>query len=214
MKGAILLYILVIGGIMQQPNFGPSVVFLSVKKEAPFQAEFEESISLKQPNGEIRQRSMTGAIYRDSRGRYRREMLQKLGNGKTFKLVYIHDPDAKVAHLINEAEKSMVELPFQTLNEQNDQSRPDIEAEAQNSNLPVKFIEGIACYEYHIRQLNGGELEFWFSMELGIVLLEKKTNESGEKIIRLFNINRTEPDSGLFLVPSYYKRVTIPGLKD
>ena len=81
---------------MQQLNFGPSVVFLEVKKGEPFQAEFEESISLKQPNGEIRQRFITGKIYRDSMGRYRRELLKELGNGKTIRLVYIHDPEAKV----------------------------------------------------------------------------------------------------------------------
>jgi hypothetical protein len=48
--------------------------------------------------------------------------------------------------------------------------------------------------------------EVWFSPELKIVVFSKTIDPQGtERIVRLRNINRTEPDPRLFQIPSDYK---------
>jgi hypothetical protein len=90
--------------------------------------------------------------------------------------------------------------------------------------LGTKIIDGLAVEGQRITSDStaGGAqddkwrsvIESWYSPELRLILLLKKTTFMGESTTRLGNMNFTEPDPLLFRVPSDYTIVEQPTLKE
>ena len=47
--------------------------------------------------------------------------------------------------------------------------------------------------------------EFWMSKDLGLIGLVKHSGPDSELAARIFNVDRTAPDSSLFVIPADYR---------
>ncbi len=72
--------------------------------------------------------------------------------------------------------------------------------------LGEKRIEGLPCRGFR-NEAAYSITEIWYSNELQEILVQKTTTELEEKVTRLFNIHRTDPDSSLFSISEDYLNV-------
>lgn len=80
---------------MQRDRFGTLTHFAAGVEGRPFQAQFEDTISRTLLDGSIEQRVLKGMIYRDSRGRERRDSYFQAGAQLLLHVASISDPVAK-----------------------------------------------------------------------------------------------------------------------
>jgi hypothetical protein len=193
----------IIGGLaMQNVQFGSSIIIPGVTKGKPFEAEFEEIVSKKLPDGQNKQFIMRGKVYRDTEGRSCREIRREIAPGIKIDLAFIQDPIKKAFYILDRLKKTvaMKELSEADLTESQLPEIPDKEAR-------MSQIEGISCYLYGFTLPEGEKIEACISKDLNIVMFEKSLNKEEEKIIRLFNIHLIKPDSTVFTVPSDYTKL-------
>jgi len=154
---------------------------------APFEAEFEISVLPIQADTPTRVR-VSGKMYRSSDGHKRIEQ----GEDR----VLIYDPTARTYYVIFSSARTVRVLergfgPVEPSSLFNKEPEPGNE------------IEGIPCVVGKFSS-PGGAYEIWASPDLQEILLEKLTNGKEERVTRLYNIKRTEPDPDLFKIPSDY----------
>jgi hypothetical protein len=190
--------------VMQNINIGSLVRFSGVIKGRPFQAEFEQVILKKLPDGQTQHFTINGLILRDSEGRRRQEIRLISTPENTLSFTFILDPITKVIYVLDVINKTVSKDELQVSPELNS----TMALVPQDENLTVKHIEGLLCHGFQTN-LPNGELEFWFSEDLKEDLLERSLNREQEKSMRLFNIRRIEPDTNLFIVPPDYKQINI-----
>ena len=81
-------------------------------------------------------------------------------------------------------------------------------ASAQTENLARLVIAGIECEGQRvIISKSPSEIETeerWFSIDLGVIALTKHSGPDGERVARVQNLMRGEPDAALFAVPQEY----------
>lgn len=193
---------------MQGAYFGSPIVDLgdTNAKGKPFSANFEQSISQKEPNGKTVTRLVRGTIYRDSYGRYRQELLWDIAPGKSLNFAYIQEPVLKVTYLLDVTNRALVQEGLLVTVEEDKGMMNQLSRNGAPNQ--TKDIEGLTCQGFNIEAVDGFAIELWFSEALEMVLLERRVGLSEERITRLYGIRRIEPDKTLFIVPADYKRST------
>jgi hypothetical protein len=173
-------------------------------------------------------------VFRDGQGRVRREVtlsgfgpVAASGTPKSF--VVINDPvaktntvlhpDTKVAETMPHAGHGMRGGPKASSNEGRWQAREEKEVAAgvlKKEDLGTQTIAGVAAQgTRYTRTIPAGQMgnekpitivnERWYSNDLQMVVMSKRTNPmGGVTTYTLTNIQRTEPSSSLFTVPSDY----------
>jgi hypothetical protein len=179
-------------------------------------------------------RKHSGAVYRDSEGRVRREQvfagLGPLAPEKDPKTIFIHDPVAQAGWILDVDEKVARKLPAKHAfraewkaargeRPRGHRSRPAGEKES----LGTQTIEGVeATGTRVVHVIPAGSIgnekaievvhERWYSPELQAVVLSRRSDPRfGDTTYRLTNIQRVEPDRALFTVPDDYKVEDKPG---
>jgi hypothetical protein len=70
--------------------------------------------------------------------------------------------------------------------------------------LGTKLIEGLEC-RGHRTEGDGFDIEYWYSPALRHVVLEVDRSDNEERVYRLFDIRRGEPDASNFDIPKDFK---------
>jgi hypothetical protein len=210
-----------------------------VVKGAPYQADAVTEITQQLADGNKIVRKTTASVARDSDGRTRREGgLAALGpfpaGDKAPRHVFIHDPVAGVAYVLEPDEKIARKLPkpgelppmppmppipppgppgsnmfFQKRVEKH-------MAKGEPESLGTQTVEGVEAEGTRRRStIPAGEIgnekpievvsERWYSKELQTVVSSRHSDPRlGETTYRLTHLQRTEPDHALFEVPADY----------
>ena len=176
----------------------------------------------------------TGAVYRDSAGRVRKEMSMSAlrpftGSSQSPRAVFITDPVAGYHYVLHADLKSAERMLMPAAgSEGGRKSHADAEAglrgprgprngvQVSTESLGTQVIEGVAAEGTRITKTFavgafGNDkavqivIERWYSPDLQTVVLLKRSDPwMGDSTVRLTNISRSEPASLLFAVPSDY----------
>lgn len=75
--------------------------------------------------------------------------------------------------------------------------------------LGTGMVEGVWCHGFRGTNEDGTFSESWVSEELGIVIFaEIERLDGGGMTVRLFDIERVEPEPKLFRIPGDYNRIS------
>ncbi len=128
-------------------GWGPRAFYGGVVKSTPFEARFERIHVTREASGASSEEKVTGAIYRDSAGRVRREYRTQVSTGEALELAVIVDLPARAAVALDFAAKAATRFidfgpaPGDVLSEGWAFMGPwSNEAEAGQ-----RIIEGVAC---------------------------------------------------------------------
>jgi hypothetical protein len=195
---------------------------------APFSATVTQEFSQTLADGNRIVRNATGSFARDSQGRTRRDMaLPTIGpwaaSGKEAAHgILINDPVSGTRYVLDPARKIAHEAPSHSAAEAHPKSaaKPDrtveIQQESTTVSLGTQTINGVTAQGTRtIRTIPAGEIgnskpititvERWYSPDLQTFVLVKHSDPMmGDSVFQLTNIQRSEPDSSLFQVPSDY----------
>lgn len=202
-----------------------------VVKGSPFSAvAVSESVQTLSDGNTLR-RSTKSALYRDSEGRFRREVtLPAIGpfaaSGKSHTFTSIHDPVGSVSYVLEPEDKIARKLPARPGGRRNHfkgegqfvpKERPGHDsADLKTESLGTQTINGVVAEgTRHTRTIPAGQFgndkpitivsERWYSPDLQMVVMSKRTDPRfGASTYQLTNIQRTEPSATLFQVPSDY----------
>lgn len=166
-------------------------------------------------------------LYRDSQGRFRKEgTMPPLGDfaeSQPHSFIFIHDavasksyilnPDKKIGHVIeNSGWVRKGGKPGADFEGANEPANPDVTKES----LGMQTINGISAQgTRYTRVIPAGKIgndkpititrEVWYSPDLQMLVQSKHSDPRfGETSYSLTNIQRTEPATNLFTVPSEY----------
>ena len=198
-----------------------------VVKGAPYSAEAVTEVQQVLADGNRISRRNTATLYRDSEGRTRRE--QTLGAigpwaaaGQAHQTVFINDPVAGVNYVLEPQTKTARKMVQSRLRQRREmapdvaKARPARRPEPRTESLGKQTIEGVEAEGTRTTlTIPAGEIgnerpleivsERWFSRELGIVVLSRRTDpRMGETVYKLTNLRRTEPLRSLFEAPPEY----------
>ena len=191
---------------------------------APYSAQIATQRSQTLSDGTHVTQQSTGAVYRDSAGRVRREMtmpaLRSLtGSAKAPSGVFISDPVAGYHYVLHADTKIADRMPSPAGFEGKERGARRLEregAQVSTESLGTQVIEGVNAEGTRItKTIPAGAIgndkpiqivtERWFSPDLQVVVLLKHNDPwMGESTTRLTNISRTEPAAPLFAVPADY----------
>lgn len=200
---------------------------------APFSAVgVTETIHALADGNRITRRTET-TIYRDSQGRFRREVsLAGIGplhnTGKPRSFIVIQDPVAGTAYILNPEENTANKVPLPAAKievsrkptatgQREIRVKPRMAEENwQKEALGARTINGVnAEGTRQTRTIPAGEIgndkpitivsEQWYSPDLQVMVMSKRNDPMfGETTYTLSNIQRQEPDASLFTVPADY----------
>jgi hypothetical protein len=203
-----------------------------VVKNAPYSADVVTENTHALADGNRIHQTNTTRVYRDSEGRTRREnSLASLGGlapgGNLPQMVFITDPVAGANYALNAKDRTATKSawrgggrggppPDRT---QQDAMRPrrTQDPNLKTESLGQQSIEGVmangtrSTYTIPAGQMGNEQAiqivsERWFSTELQTVVLSKRTDpRSGEFVMRMTNVSRSEPSRTLFDVPADFK---------
>lgn len=198
-------------------------------KGAPFSATAVSETTHVLADGNRIHRTTQSALYRDSEGRFRREVtLPAIGplaaSGKIRSFIVLRDPAAGTAFVLQPEEKIARKLPappdgrHAAMQERFEERRKKMEAsgELKTVSLGTKTINGVSAEgTRHTRVIPAGQVgndkpieivvERWYSKELQAVVMTKRSDPRfGETTYQLTSIQRKEPDAKLFQVPADY----------
>jgi hypothetical protein len=228
------------GATFQVHVAGPDVMFMSaemggagkVVKGAPFSADVITEHNQVLADGTNIRNKQTGATYRDSEGRTRRE--QQLGaigplpvDPEMGKPVFINDPVAGANYVLETAGKTVRKLPVVTAEYAAGQRvmthAPAGRTEYKRESLGTKVIEGVQAEGTRtVFTIAAGEIgndrpietvsERWYSPQLQVVVMSSHRDpRMGESTYRLANIKLAEQPRSLFEVPADYKVEVMEG---
>lgn len=215
------------------PPHGPRADLLSAEmrfgdrpvKGAPYSAQFVSESTRTLANGTRISRNSTGAVYRDTVGRTRREMtLGAVGpivvEDEPVPMVFINDWTARAHYALDVTHRTARKLPLPGDMPPGDAPPPPGSESSRESfkreSLGTRTIEGVEAEGVRTtmtipagRVGNDRPLEIvserWFSPELKVVVLSShKDPFVGDTVYRLTNITRAEPAASLFEVPADY----------
>jgi len=198
---------------------------------APFSATTTVQTTQVLSDGNQIQRSSNGTFARDSQGRTRRDMTPPAmgrwaGSGKPAPQVsMINDPVAG-NHYILEADKKIArQFPARGAGhggkrggarEGKREAGPADQANVTTTSLGTQTINGVSATGTRTtRTIPAGAIgnekpivitsERWYSSDLQIVVMSKYSDpRTGETVMQVTNIQRSEPDASLFQVPADY----------
>ncbi len=199
-----------------------------IVKGAPFSATAVTQTTHVLADGNRIQRTTSVALFRDSEGRFRREVtLPAVGplaaSGKTPRFVSILDPVAGFRYVLDPDEKMGRKV---SLNENGRRPRgdffekripaPKTADNVKTESLGTQVIEGVSTEGTRVtRTIPAGQIgndkpidivsERWYSADLQMLVMSKRSDPRfGTTTYQLTNIQRTEPAAALFQVPSDY----------
>lgn len=208
---------------------------------APFTASATTQTAQTLPNGTHINRTSTAAVYRDSLGRTRREEtvdamapLASAG-GASRQMVFIHDPVASSAYVLNPANKTARKMAFgfrRGPGPGGPAATDSVSGSALNPHpgpfggsvktepLGTQVIEGVAVegtrrtMTIPVGAMGNDQAiqsvsERWYSAELQVVVKSVHNDPRfGQTVYQLTNIRRGEQPSTLFEVPADYTTAT------
>jgi hypothetical protein len=194
-----------------------------VVKGAPYAAEATTEVIQTFADGNRIVRRTSALLYRDSRGRTRREIA--LGDvagivvtGNPLRIITIHDPDSRTTYIFDPDKRLMqVETaaggaPPLAADSQQQVIQP-VDAAEREESLGSRTIEGLVCEGTRkTTTIPAGAIgnerpmttvtERWFSHELQLLILSRISDPRfGETTYRLTKITRAEPLESLFESP-------------
>ncbi len=202
-----------------------------VVKGAPFSATANSDTTQTLQDGTTIHRTTSTSLYRDSAGRFRREVtLSGFGplqtSGKPHTMITIADPVAGVHYFLNPDQKVAHKMtphngakPGQSSNEQRMQQRvakEEASGQIKKESLGTQAINGVNAEGTRTtRTIPAGQVgndkpiqivfERWYSPDLQIVVKSTRSDPRfGTTTYALNNVQRTEPAAALFTVPSDY----------
>jgi len=200
-----------------------------VVKGAPFSATGNSETTQTLQDGTTIHRTNSTALYRDSAGRFRREVtLSGLGplqtSGKPHTMIMIGDPVAGVHYMLNPDQKvaHKMTLPMGAKAGQFEQkmqqrlAKEEASGEVKKESLGTQAINGVNAEGTRITHtIPAGQigndkpiqivLERWYSPDLQIMVKSTRSDPRfGTTTYAVTNVQRTEPAAALFTVPSDY----------
>jgi hypothetical protein len=191
---------------------------------APFTATVTTQVSRTLADNSIN-RTVTGSIARDSKGRVRRDMtapamaLLGAGAGTPPKAVMISDPVAGTNYILHPDEKTAEQLPARRWRANGPRRFGHArqgQADVVKTDLGTETINGVNAQGTRVtRTIPAGQIgnekpivivtERWYSPELQTYVMTKRIDPlMGNVTFQLTNIQLQEPDPTLFQVPSDY----------
>jgi hypothetical protein len=192
---------------------------------APFTATVSTAVTRTLADGNKIQKTTSGTFARDSQGRTRREISfspmalgAPAGNAPAH-AVFINDPVAGTSYIVHPDSKTAEQVPSRQWKRNGEHAAKSagfgrrFQNEETTTDLGTQTINGVSAEGTRItRTIPAGEMgnekpivmvtERWYSPELQTYVMTKRTDPlMGDTVFQLTNIQRTEPDASLFLVP-------------
>ena len=205
-----------------------------VVKGAPFSATASSESTQTLQDGTSIHRTTSSALYRDSQGRFRREVtlsgfgpLQASGKPHTMITIgdpvagahYMLDPEQKVAHKMTPHKGGAFSDEKAQAFEQKMQKRmakQEADGTVKKESLGTQMVNGVNAEGTRITHtIPAGQIgndkpiqivfERWYSPDLQIVVKSTRSDPRfGTTTYALTNVQRAEPSAALFTVPSDY----------
>jgi hypothetical protein len=199
---------------MQSNNLNIEAEHFPRDRGRGFQAVYQEIYTKHLSNGTTISKMQKGTICRDSFGRERKEFTQ-IENGMIETIAYLHDPVNKLQYLLETTTKTIIfETPVpqdgfraRTWSLGDSAIAIPLALPSYQPHFETKEVEGLVCTGYYINQPDNYKIEYWYSSDLGEIMLAKIASDSEQIIWRLFNIKLEQPDANLFVVPTDYHHV-------
>lgn len=180
------------------------------------QVTFEHTQTL--PDGNIIDQKNTATVYRDGQGRTRLEETRPSTSGNPQQIIRITDPVALVAYVLDPAKKTArrFTLPPAKVESSQPGSHAVSNANVTTQDLGSNTVNGMlvqgtqTTHTIPTGQMgNTAPIQItttrWYSPELSVDLsFERDDPQHGKSTTSLTNINRGEPGSTLFELPSDY----------
>ncbi len=160
-------------------------------KHKPFHAKYERI----DREGQVSRRIKSGAVYRDSSGRSRREFIQVAPEAGMVEII-IDDPVGKRSYILDEESKTVFPIPLGDSAEE--------ELQFTGEDIGRRKIEGFECRGYRMSLSDGSVMEYWVANDLLEILYATYRNGELESSVRHFEIELGEPQANVFVVPSDY----------
>jgi hypothetical protein len=219
----------------QPPGGGRQMDFLrggrgmmqQVVTGAPYSAVEVRTSQQVLANGNLIQRQERSNVYRDSQGRTRIETTRQRPGGPAEAFVTIADPVAGVVHDLNVTTKTVFARPARFQPAAGAMPRNPggrfAAADVKHETLAAQSINGVLASGSRVTHtIAAGAIgnsqpieivrETWISDDLKAPVMTKTSDpRTGTTVTQLTNINRSEPDASLFLVPADYSVRQTPG---
>ncbi|HLG14569.1 MAG TPA: hypothetical protein VJH03_08720 [Blastocatellia bacterium] len=176
----------------------PVLPYRAIVKSHPFEARYQFRLSSNGAERFLR----SGRLVRDSEGRTREEIKLESDAGTFASMVIINDPVLPAVWFLDLQSKTGTGGNLLGFNEPVIDFTEDSDPSVQS--LGIKLIEGLKC-EGHRTKEEGFEIDYWYSPDLRHVVLEVDRSDNEERVFRLFDIRRGEPDARNFQIPKGYK---------
>jgi hypothetical protein len=200
---------------------------------APFKATISTQVTRILADGNKIQQTTSGTLARDSQGRTRREMslppmaMVAPGGNAPEHAVFINDPVVGTSYIVHPDSKTAEQVPSHQW-KRNAENAPRAgrfgkafqsevtKTTVTTTDLGTQTINGVSAQGTRItRTIPAGEIgnerpivmvtERWYSPELQTYVMTKRSDPlMGDTVFQLTNIQRQEPDTALFQVPSEY----------
>lgn len=203
-------------------QWGPIATFLGVVKSLPFEGSFELNLVERDRYGGVNsEKKITGSIYRDSDGRFRRDYRAQVSGEQMIEVTAIVDVAIRTVVALDVAAK--MSRIFTNIGPEPGSAHLEgwgfTGAWSLERPAVEKVIEGVLCRRAKregwplgsaLKSEEGGEL--WVSDEIKLSVFEHVSDPGRERTWRLYDIRRVEPPSALFVIPSGYTEVVMPKL--
>lgn len=198
-------------------HWGPRASYVGLVEGLPFKAQFETTQITRNAGNPALERKASGAIYRDSAGRVRKEFHEGGTDPHALELVIITDFGARTAIALDVNSKTatrFVDMGPPPGHEVPMKGWAYSGLWSLGSSPEGRIIEGVACKKAQPVQPplapteeNKTAGEIWVSEEIKYSVLEHIIEEGREHTWRLFDIHRVEPSETLFAVPDGYTEI-------
>jgi hypothetical protein len=203
----------IVGGsnmLVERISIDGLVAVTSLEVGRPIQVQIEE-VHILQGGSDASTRRIHERLYIDREGRGRHERTREMLD-KAIRVADILDPVARLSfeidldsgavlrHRVLGARRGSTRDAGSAAGEPNPEILPSPIARSR-ADLGVREIESFACYGRGEVLPDGVKIEYWFSPDVGLPLLEKKVSAHEEVTRRLFDIQLVDPDPELFVEP-------------
>ena len=198
---------------------------------SPFSAVAVSESTQSLPDGNNITRKTQTTLYRDSQGRFRKEVNFSAagllaGSGQPRSFVVIQDPVAKVGYSLEPDQKIARKMSFavrvplangKSMERMNNRLQKELaDGSLKQEDLGTQTINGVtATGTRYTHTIPAGQIgnekpivvvsEHWYSNDLQIVVKSTRTDPRfGTTTYTVTNIQRTEPAASLFTVPADY----------
>ncbi len=216
--------------VMPRDYAGPQTyipgIFVTPVADAPFSATVDITSSQRLPDGSLNIRTTTNHIARQSSGviyNERRQLVSTAFKGEPVLLsAHIYDPNNRLSTFFDPrthlARQTVLQQPptaparsVPTISTANPLLKEEQLGTQTIDSVPLQGIRKSRTIPATLSG-TGQEVvvtdEYWYSPDLSIYMVLKHTDpRSGEQIVAVSNVQRTEPATTLFTVPTSYKVV-------